>query len=91
MPGRPMSGRVLMEVLADKRLTITTAIADGISLKDYPNIKSKVGKDIYCFFFTGLFYIMMAEPPWKTGRLFSMRIYSVYTQKQTKGLAYDVT
>ena len=35
--------RVLMEVLADARLTITTAIADGMSLRDYPNIRSKWG------------------------------------------------
>lgn len=54
--------RVLMEVLADKRLTITTTIADGMSLRDYPNIKSKFGKDMYCFFFTGLFYAVMGHP-----------------------------
>lgn len=40
--------RVLMEVLADPRLTITTTIADGMGL----NIRSKWGKDVYCFFFT---------------------------------------
>lgn len=28
--------RVLMEVLADERLAITTTIADGMGLKDYP-------------------------------------------------------
>lgn len=54
--------RVLMEVLADERLTITTTIADGMGLRDYPNIKSKWGKDIYCFFFTGLFYAIMGHP-----------------------------
>ena len=54
--------RVLMEVLADERLTITTTIADGMSLRDYPNIKSKWGKDVYCFFFTGLFYAVMGHP-----------------------------
>ena len=54
--------RVLMEVLADARLTITTAIADGMSLRDYPNIRSKWGKDVYCFFFTGLFYAVMGRP-----------------------------
>ena len=53
--------RVLLEVLADKRLTITTAIDDGMSTHEYPNIKSKLGKDIYCFFFTGFFYIMMGK------------------------------
>lgn len=51
-----------MEVMADKRLTVTTAIADGMSLRDYPNIKSKVGKDVYCFFFTGVFYAIMGHP-----------------------------
>lgn len=54
--------RVLMEVLADERLAITTTIADGMGLKDYPNIKSKWGKDIYCFFFTGIFYAVMGRP-----------------------------
>ncbi len=54
--------RVLMEVLADKRLTITTTIADGMGLRDYPNIKSKWGKNIYCFFYTGLFYAIMGHP-----------------------------
>ncbi len=54
--------RVLMEVLADERLTITTTIADGMGLRDYPDIKSKWGKDVYCFFFTGLFYAIMGHP-----------------------------
>ena len=54
--------RVLMEVLADKRLIITTTIADGMGLRDYPDIKSKWGKDVYCFFFTGLFYMIMGHP-----------------------------
>ena len=53
--------RVLLEVLADERLTITTAIADGMSTHEYPKIKSKLGKDIYCFFFTGLFYVVMGK------------------------------
>lgn len=53
--------RVLLEVLADKRLTITTAIADGMSTREYPRIKSKLGKDVYCFFFTSLFYLMMGK------------------------------
>ena len=39
--------RILMEVLADPRLTVTTTIADGMGLKDYPNIRSKWGKDVY--------------------------------------------
>ena len=54
--------RILMEVLADKRLTITTTIADGMGLRDYPDIKSKWGKDVYCFFFTGIFYAVMGHP-----------------------------
>ena len=53
--------RVLMEVLKDERLSITTTIADGMSLRDYPDIKSNLGKDIYCFFFTGLFYVVMSH------------------------------
>lgn len=53
--------RVLVEVLADKRLTIVTAIADGMAVREYPNIKSKLGKDIYCFFFTGMFYVIMVK------------------------------
>ena len=60
--GISYGSRVLMEVLADERLTITTTIADGMGLRDYPNIKSKWGKDIYCFFFTGLFYAIMGHP-----------------------------
>lgn len=53
--------RILVEVLADKRLTITTAIADGLATSEYPNIKSKWAKDIYCFFFTGFFYVIMGK------------------------------
>ena len=53
--------RVLLEVLADKRLTVTTAIADGMSTHDYPNIQSRLGREIYLFFFTGFFYQMMAK------------------------------
>lgn len=53
--------RVLMEVLTDERLSIMTTIADGMSLRDYPDIRSSLGKDIYCFFFTGLFYVVMAH------------------------------
>lgn len=54
--------RVLMEVLGDERLTIITTIADGMPLHDYPDIKSKWGKDVYCFFFTGIFYAVMGHP-----------------------------
>ena len=52
---------MLLEVLADERLAITTAIADGMSTHDYPNIKSRLGKEIYLFFFTGFFYQMMGK------------------------------
>lgn len=54
--------RILMEVLADRRLTITTTIADGMGLRDYPDIKSEWGKNVYCFFFTGIFYAVMGHP-----------------------------
>ena len=54
--------RILMEVLLDGRLTISTTIADGMSLRNYPDIRSKWGKDIYCFFFTGVFYAIMGHP-----------------------------
>ncbi|MCM1284934.1 MAG: hypothetical protein NC213_00125 [Acetobacter sp.] len=53
--------RVLMEILQDKRLTITTTIADGFSTRDYPDIKTEWGKNLYCFFFTGFFYIIMGR------------------------------
>ncbi|MCM1044626.1 MAG: alpha/beta fold hydrolase [Candidatus Gastranaerophilales bacterium] len=53
--------RVLNEVLRDKRLTITTTIADGFSTREYPDIKSEWGKDLYCFFFTGFFYVIMGR------------------------------
>lgn len=53
--------RILMEVLRDKRLTITTTIADGFSTRDYPDIKSEWGKDLYCFFFTGFFFVIMGR------------------------------
>lgn len=54
--------RILIEVLGDERLTIATTIADGMSLRDYPDIRSKWGRDVYCFFFTGLFYAVMGHP-----------------------------
>lgn len=53
--------RVLIEVLADERLTITTAIADGMAVREYPNIKSEFIKNIYLFFFTGIFYVLMGK------------------------------
>ncbi|MCM1164394.1 MAG: alpha/beta hydrolase [Lachnospiraceae bacterium] len=53
--------RVLLEVLRDERLTITTTIADGFPTRDYPDIKSELGKELYCFFFTGIFYVIMGR------------------------------
>ena len=84
--------RVLMEVLKDERLTIRAAIADGMSLRDYPNIQSKLGKDVYCFFFTGLFYAVMAHPgplrkrflAWVTGRKRSEVDRVLYTKATWK-------
>ena len=93
--------RVLMEVLADKRLTITTTIADGMGLRDYPNIKSKWGKDVYCFFFTGLFYAIMGHPGPKrkkflakvTGRTLEEAdriLYGMATWRSWKNQDYDL-
>ena len=53
--------RTLMQVLEDNRLEITTTIADGMSLKDYPDIKSDFGKEIYLFFFTRTFFVVMGR------------------------------
>ena len=53
--------RTLMQVLEDNRLEITTTIADGMSLKDYPDIKSEFLKEIYLFFFTGTFFVVMGR------------------------------
>lgn len=44
-----------MDVLADKRLTITT-IADGMPTMDYADIKNPLLQDIYLFFLTGFAY-----------------------------------
>ena len=43
--------RTLMQVLEDDRLQITTTIADGLSLRDYPDIRSEAWKELYLFFF----------------------------------------
>ena len=53
--------RLVNEVLLDERLTITTTIMDGMSTRDYPDIKSEWAKNLYCFFFTGLFSLSWAE------------------------------
>ena len=53
--------RTLMQVLEENRLQITTTIADGMSLKDYPDIKSEFLKEIYLVFFTGMFFVIMGR------------------------------
>ena len=53
--------RTLMQVLEDNRLQITTTIADGMSLRDYPDIKNKILKELYLFFFTGTFFVVMGR------------------------------
>ena len=42
-------------------LEITTTIADGMSLRDYPDIKSDFLKEVYLFFFSGTFFIIMGR------------------------------
>ena len=53
--------RTLIQVLEDDRLQITTTIADGMSLRDYPDIKSEALKELYLFFFTGIFFVVMGR------------------------------
>lgn len=53
--------RTLMQVLEDDRLEITTTIADGMPLRDYPDIKSVVLREIYLFFYTGTFFVIMGR------------------------------
>lgn len=53
--------RILREVLADTRLTITTTIADGMETYDYPDIKSEWGKRICCFVMSGLGYVLFGK------------------------------
>ncbi len=53
--------RTLMQVLEDNRLEITTTIADGMSLRDYPDIKGDFWKEVYLFFFTGTFFVVMGR------------------------------
>lgn len=52
---------VLMDVLADRRLTITTTIADGMPTMDYADIKNPVLQNIYLFFLTGLSYWLIGR------------------------------
>lgn len=53
--------RTLMQVLEDDRLEITTTIADGMSLRDYPDIKSDFWKEIYLFSLRGHSSLSWAE------------------------------
>lgn len=53
--------RTLMQVLEDGRLEIATAIADGMPLRDYPDIKNDILREIYLFFFTGIFFVIMGR------------------------------
>ena len=71
-----------MQVLEDNRLEITTTIADGMSPKDYPDIKSDFMKEVYLFFCTGTFFVIMG----RTGKLrkrFLQRSPGVAWRKQT--------
>ena len=52
---------ILMDVLADERLTITTTIADGMPTMDYADIKNPVLRDIYIFFLTGFSYWLIGK------------------------------
>lgn len=53
---------VLMDVLADRRLTITTTIADGMPTMDYADIKNPVLQNIYLFLLTGFSYWLICQP-----------------------------
>lgn len=52
---------VLMDVLADDRLTVTTAIADGMPTMDYADIKNPVLQNVYLFFLTGFAYWLIGR------------------------------
>ena len=52
---------ILMDVLADDRLTITTTIADGMPTMDYADIKNPILQDIYIFFLTGFSYWLIGK------------------------------
>ena len=52
---------ILMDVLADERLTITTTIAAGMPTMDYADIKNPVLQDIYIFFLTGFSYWLIGK------------------------------
>ena len=50
-----------MDVLADRRLTITTTIADGMPTMDYADIKNPVLQNIYLFLLTGFSYWLIGK------------------------------
>lgn len=52
---------ILMDVLADDRLTITTTIADGMPTMDYADIKSPALQNLYIFFLTGFSYCLIGK------------------------------
>ncbi len=52
---------VLMDVLADERLTITTTIADGMPTMDYADIKSPLLQKLYLLGLTGFSYWLIGR------------------------------
>ena len=52
---------ILMDVLADKRLTITTTIADGMPTMDYADVKNPMLQNLYLFFLTGFSYWLIGK------------------------------
>ena len=50
-----------MDVLADRRLTLTTTIADGMPTMDYADIKNPVLQNIYLFLLTGFSYWLIGK------------------------------
>lgn len=52
---------VMTRVLGDERITVDTAIGDGMPMVDYPNITSRLGKEIACFFITGIGFLLIGR------------------------------
>jgi pimeloyl-ACP methyl ester carboxylesterase len=52
---------ILMDVLSDERLTITTTIADGMPTMDYPDIKNPVLQNLYLLGLTGFAYTLIGR------------------------------
>ena len=52
---------ILMDVLADERLTITTTIADGMPTMDYPDVHNPILQNIVIFFLTGFSYQLIGR------------------------------